>query len=107
MFKVNNFFFLNYSQRKTIDLSYNLKLNQSKLNSICFDDFNTNQLLCEQDFNLLKQIKVKIQKYEDMQNNLHNIEKLANRHLFDLQYNEKWDDFSIEILMKEETGNIV
>ena len=79
-------------------------MNKSKLKSLCFEDFIKNDLFCQNNIKQLNQIKNKLHQYEEMQNNLQHIEKLANRHLFDLQYTEKWDDFSIEILMKEDTG---
>ena len=46
----------------------------------------------------------KIANFRDLQPVLGNIERMANRHLFDLEKTDKWDEFSMEILLKGDTG---
>lgn len=88
-----------------MDLSSAIQFSHSKLDQISFDDFSKSVFLFEKDNKKLAAMAQKIQNFRDMQSMLGSIEKLANRHLFDLEKTDKWDDFSMEILMKNDTGN--
>ena len=92
------------SKRKSIDLEKGIKFNQSRIREISFDEYTKYELLSKKDQKYLQSLKIKLQNFEDIQSVLQNVQKLANRHLFDLQYTDKWDDFSIEILLKEDIG---
>lgn len=96
------FCLLIFSKRKSIDLEKKMQLNKTLLNEaskkfvINLEKFSDN---VDQTF---KFTQAKLKKFENLQGMLKNIQNLGNRHLFDLQYSDKWDDFSIEMLMKDE-----
>jgi hypothetical protein len=81
-----------------------MRSNQSTLQTLCFEEFVSQDFLLEKECKLLQNSEHKIQKFNEMQLLLQNIERFANRHLFDLKNTEKWDDFSMEILMKNDSG---
>lgn len=79
-------------------------MSQARLDQLRFDDFAQSVFLYEKDSKVLARMAQTVQKYRGLQSALESMERLANRHLFDLEKTDKWDDFSMEILMKNDTG---